>query len=226
MNTQKGVIILELLIALVISAVVSIAVVTFYSGLIGSNSELYARQQLSEQLKKTVEIFEKHLVRAGYWSGSAAQVASGSYSNPFTGASVDISTNVANDCILFAYDYSQSGVTVPSIGTTPYDEHFGFRLMTDSSSGNGVVQMRPLSLATYQCNDSYALWSNLTNPNNVNVTNLSFVIETRTSPTIDYGQVSIRIVDISVTGQHSSNSNITETISSKVRVKNDKFTAI
>lgn len=206
MLKQAAVTLVELLIALTLGVVVVAAGMAVFVASInhGRNSVEYGH--LDTQLQLVMEAIARDVRRAGYW-GSAGS----SQTNPFTQAATDITVNASGNCVLMAYDNNGDG-TLPAVNSGSDDERYGFRLM------NGAIQFRPVT-GTFSCSAAAANWTNLTDPNVVNVTTFTVVKNTSTE-----GTVELRTITVSITGQLVSNTAITKTLTQTIKVHNDKYT--
>lgn len=172
--------------------------------------------RLNQQLQSTLDLMSDEIKRAGYSATASNDVGLDQNTNPFMTATTDISVNAANNCILFTYDHSGDGA-LPSISSSYDDERYGFRLT------NQAVQGRPPG-ASFSCAASASAWENLTDTNYVTISNLTFTL-TQNTVTTGPGTrgITMRSVDITITGALVSNPSITKTLTQHVRVRNDKF---
>ena len=118
-------------------------------------------------------------------------------------------------CILYSYDATPNGIldTTPNPGKIP-DERFGFRL------NGGAVEMRQ---AGADCRAGG--WQDISDPKSITITRLEFnsgnskftVINTNA------GQLITRQIDIVLQGQLKNDARVQRTITSGLRVRNDRF---
>jgi type IV pilus assembly protein PilW len=204
----------EMLVALAINAVVFIVLIYVFAANIGYYKKSINTNRLNQQLQAAMAIMANDIRRAGYWGNAGGDVGNDQNNNPFMTPTTDISVNGSNNCILFTYDHNSDGA-LAAISSAVDDEHYGFQL-----SGQ-AIQARPPG-ATFACGSSN--WENLTDPTVVLITNLTFTL-TPTTVTTGPGSRGIvsRSVDISVTGQLTSDSTVTRTLNQHIRIRNDKF---
>jgi len=211
----SGFTLVELLIALALNAILFAALLAMFTSNLYHYTKTVNINRLNQQLQQTLELMSDDIRRAGYWANAANDVGTGANNNPFMATAVDITVTGGN-CILFAYDHASNG-TLPAISTTIDDDRYGYRL-----SGT-AVQERPPG-ATFACTAAANNWENITDPNVVKITALSFTLNTSTVTTGPGAQgITLRSVDISLTGQLVSDATITKTITQHVRIRNDKF---
>lgn len=214
---QLGFTLVEMMVAIVINLVLFSGLIAFFV----NNLEHYRKEmdinRLYEQLQLAMQLMTSDIRRAGYWSNVSNDVGLNQNNNPFvvTGTS-DVTVNNSNNCILFTYDHNNTG-SLPSISSASDDDRYGYRLL------NGVLQTRPPG-ASFSCTASSSSWENMTDPNVITITNLTFTLNTTTVTTGPGAQgISLRSVDITLTGELTNNTSVTKTVSQHVRIRNDKF---
>lgn len=214
---NKGFTLVELMITLVVAAVLLIGLVDIYLSSMSSAQKAIAAANLEETLQNTLTVMTNDIQRTGYWGNAENNTATGTNNNPFMTA--DITINGSGNCILINYDRNGDG-TLPSIGTGNDDERYGFRLQ------NNAVQSRP-SGASFSCTAAANNWENITDPNVLQITQLSFVNNEKTVDIDGSGastsSMKIRTITITITGQLASDSTVSKTLTMAVRVQNDKF---
>lgn len=204
-KTTKGFTLIELMIAILIGALVIGATITIYVTTIRGSSNTLKLTRLNQDLGVAMLIMTNDIRRAGYWGG--AIVGANLTLNPFSDVAVrdigDVTIGdptvapVTGDCITYAYDanaYNDPAYDPDVDSVTPdADEYFGFRL------NNGAVQIKTSGTTSTdaQCDDG--VWVNLTDPDEINVTELAFTLSADNSATNSSGntviarQVSVRI---------------------------------
>jgi prepilin peptidase dependent protein B len=216
---QNGYSLIELMIGLAAGVFVMGASLTAYVAMLKANRETLQMTRLEHEMRTSMSIMVNDLRRARYWGQAMNDVDTGTITNPFVAAGADLS--VAANCVLFSYDLNSDG-TLPALNTAPNDERFGFRL------SNSTLQMRPNAHTSFSCADANNAWENLTNPNVVNVTGLTF---TGTDDVIDADgagpdtiTVTISTVTISITAQLASDPTVQRTLTEIIRIRNNKIT--
>jgi len=214
-KNQFGFSIAELLVALVINLILLSALIGVFSTNTSHYTKVTKSDMLNQQLETALQLMENDIRRAGYWGNASNDIGSGQNTNPFMSAATDVT--VVGNCILFAYDYDNNG-SLPSVSSSSDDERYGYRL------NSNTIQTRPPG-APFDCSASSNSWENVTDPNIVKITTLTFNLVTKTVPA---GQASntivTRSVDIQITGQLVTDATVTKTLNQHVRIRNDKFT--
>lgn len=214
-SNELGFTFVELLIALVLNVILLAALIGVFSSNISNYNKASSSSMLNQQLENALQLMTADIRRAGFWSNASNDINTGQNNNPFMTSTTDVSVP-SSTCILFTYDAQKTG-TLPNISSSYDDDRYGFRL------NNQTLQARPPG-ATFACNATASNWENVIDPNFVQITALTFALNTTTVPV---GQTSnmivVRSVDITMTGQLVSNSSITKTLTQHVRIRNDKF---
>lgn len=214
---QLGFTLVEIMVAVVINLILFAGLLTFFV----NNLEHYRKEmninRLYDQLHLAMQLMANDIRRAGYWANVSNDIGTNQNNNPFmvTGTS-DVIVNNTNNCILFSYDHDNNG-SLASVSSASDDERYGYRL------NNGVLQARPPG-AAYSCTASSTNWENMTDPNVITITNLTFTLNSTTITTGPGSQgIIIRSVDITLTGRLTRDNSVTKTVSQHVRIRNDKF---
>jgi type II secretory pathway component PulJ len=208
----------ELTIALVINALVFTSLLAIFIANINHYTQTINTNRLNQQLEATVELMATDIRRAGYWANANTNIGTDTNTNPFMSTSngTDVSIGPGNTCILLTYDHNNTGV-LPAISAASDDDRYGYRL-----NGN-TIQSRPWG-APFSCTASATSWENVTDSTIVNITALTFTLNSQTVTTgPGSAGLLMRSVDISITGQLVSNPAITKTVTQHVRIRNDKF---
>ncbi len=206
---------IEMLIALTINIVILAALLSIFSSNLRNYTQMNNNDQLNQQLEIAMGIMVSDIRRAGYWSAAKNDINTNQNNNPFMAAATDLTVTGGN-CILFTYDHNNTG-TLPSISTTSDDDRYGFRLT------GGALQTRPPG-NNFSCASSATTWENITDPNVVTITNLSFTLGTVSIPVGQaHPSLALRTITISITGTLVDNTTITKTVTQTVRIRNDKF---
>jgi prepilin peptidase dependent protein B len=206
----------ELMVALAINAILFAALTTIFLSNLDHYHRLINLYRLDQDLQVAMNLMSRDIRRAGYWANADNDVNATLNNNPFMTNSTDLTTGLSGACILFTYDYDGSG-TVASISSSVDDEHYGYRL-------NGTnLQGRPPG-AAYDCAAASTAWEDITDPGLIEITALSFTINTSTV-TVGPGTkgIAIRSVDINMTGRLKNDHSVTKTLTNTVKVRNDKF---
>lgn len=215
-KTMAGFTFTELMVALTLNALLLAGLASVFLANLNHYNKSLNINRLNHQLQSALDIMTNDIRRAGYWTNAHTDIGAHTNSNPYMVTGTDIAINIANNCILFTYDHDGDG-SLAGVSSAVDDERYGFRLVSQT------LQARPPG-AAFDCTAASTAWENMTDPHFVQITNLSFTLNTSTITT-GPGTKGIRIrnVDISITGQLTSDTSITKTLTQQVRIRNDKF---
>lgn len=146
---QLGFSLIEMMISITLGLLVLAATATIFSSELGTHSAVSKHAQLHQDTRAAMEFMARDLRRNGYFSGDVNAAV-----NPFAS---EWSVSTDGSCVTYAYDVMKDG-------TLNTDDKFGFRLW------NGALSVRRKAA---QCTAN-ANWENITDPNTVTVTRLSF----------------------------------------------------
>ena len=231
-RTQRGVTLVELMIASVIALIALAALLTAYSATAAHSAQYLNKAHLHQQLHSLMHTMVRDIRRTGYWNFDPN--LSSATDNPFQDSvnrlRVESYPGQAPDsCILFAYDLDRDGM----VGIGRCDAHtcapqtdsdnveqFGFRLR------DGLVQAR-YGGDTLRCDSGH--WQAVTDPG-IQVTRLSFTQHTVCTnlddPEADCEPHAVRmlgrLVEIRLSGHHGARADSPLTLSAWVRVRNDQ----
>lgn len=230
----KGFTLIELMIAILIGVLIVGATLTIYVTTIKGSSNTLKLTRLNQDIGVTLQIMTNDIRRAGYWGG--AVVGANLTLNPFSDVQVrdvgdialgDLSLGpLTGNCITYSYDanaYDDVSYD-PAVDSVAPDanEYFGFRL------NNGAVQIKTSGTTSLnpQCNDG--VWVNLTDPDEINVSQLEFTLSAENTATNSTGnvvtarQVSIRI-EAEIVSDPSINSRLDDEngINDVVKIRNN-----
>ncbi len=198
-NKQKGLTLIEMLIAMTLGLFVTAVIITVFSTNVRSNVENMKMIRLNQELRGAMTFMADELKRAGYSD-------EGSNTNFMS----SLSTRKASDtCFLYSYDNDSDGIQ-------DADEHFGFRLDTD--------QIKWASDADNNC----TFGESITDSNMAEITSLYFDVSGSVNTAgedafIGTDGVSVYDVTITIRGTtdlpHSSNP--IRRIKETIRIRND-----
>ncbi len=166
---QTGVTLIEAMISLALSLIVTSAMVVLMANSMGTSTRIIHMSQLSDELRNAMSMMTRDVRRANYSANSIF-----CYGNPacgFAGGDAeqagDIQVSGDNSCFTFNLDRNFNGVTID-------DEAAGFRRVTNG--GIGVIEMWTGG-ASPDCADAPGAdgWIELTDPNTINV--MDFVVD-------------------------------------------------
>jgi type IV pilus assembly protein PilW len=172
-SRQAGVTIIELLVGMAVGALVVGGAITMYAATVRSSSETLRSSKLNQEIGALMSVIVNDVRRAGFWEGaSGGDYHLNPFAQPGTTALAVFDTMAGSDqgalgqgsCLVYAYDATYLPGNTP--GVVDATDIFGFRL------NGSVVQMRQTGGTANSCTDG--TWANVTDPNLVAVTGLSF----------------------------------------------------
>lgn len=216
-NMEKGAMLIELLVGLFVGVFILAGVLALFLALSKSSNDSIESIRLEHELRSTMSLMANDIRRSGYFALASSSFAGGTNNNPYMQADTDLQLPVAG-CILLSYDQDSDGV-LPDLNTAGGDERFGFRL------NNQTIQTRSTADTSFSC--TAGQWENITNPNYIQITGLTFTLNPSTvfvnSIDTSTGSVILRNISINLTGRLVKDNNISKTLSAIIRVRNDKF---
>lgn len=153
---QRGVSLMELMIAMAISLVVSLAMVSLMANTLGTGTKTIQMTRLTEEMRTAMQLVTRDLRRANYhWN--VADCYANINCNPDT-TRIKAIAPVGGSCFRFWYD--RAGDSDLDVGT----------FQRVARSGVGVIQMTVDDGATSACGTDWGAALDITNPNIVSVT--------------------------------------------------------
>lgn len=240
---QQGLTLIELLVGLLVALVVLGAAAAAFLGSAGAQSDNLNLARLNQDMRSMMDIMSRDIRRAGFVTSDPTANTADLLNNPFFSADKDI--HVLDDGSCITYSYNADNDSPPNVDN---NEHFGFRVNDD-----GVLQMRSSGTSNTSCsNGSWEsitepdiLITNLTftlTESELNATSMATDSDTDTfmdgddnengfcdtgesCNTCQSGQAClyVRTVTISLSGELKEDSSLAQTITQRVRIRNDKF---
>lgn len=202
---QRGVSLVEILIGLSISMIIAVAVLGIFTNAIDGSQRILGTGKLERDLNAIMDSIVADVQRTGYWSN-----ATSSSTNPFYASGTDITTNVAANCITFAYDRSQTGAVSDS-------NKFGYRL------GTSAIQFRPTG-STFACSAAASNWVDFTDPNTIVITAFTTSLNTiAVNPSSGTDTTSYRTLTLTISAYLKNASTTTKTITRTIKLYNNKY---
>ncbi len=238
MKKQTGFTLIEIMIALVLGLIVLSATIGVYITTVKGSTDTINSARLNHDLESVMSLMVNDLRRSGYWGG--ARTGADSSTNPFTIGAANIQTPSAS-CILYTYDGGSGvtgGVNHDSNGLVDADEYYGFQLT------GGAITMRTTGTTTANCADGN--WETMTidsGGQSLNITALTFTtaykclnvststpysttcaaVATAGNLVIEQKASESRQFNIVLTGQLVNDTTVTKTLTSTVKVRNDRI---
>lgn len=230
---QRGITLIELMIATTIALFALSVVLTVYSTTARHSALHLQRAHLHQQLHATLHLITGDVRRSGYWQFDPRAQSPGD--NPFQNAVNDLRLAAhpgesADSCILLAYDMDRDGlvgvgqckgVSCAQGEDDDNVEQFGFRLR------GGAIQSR-YGGAAFSCNSGY--WQAVTDPE-IEITRLRFTGHTECSNLAQQEQACSdtaprllrRAVELQVSGRQRRHPDVRLDVSTWVRLRNDRL---
>ncbi|NVK39749.1 MAG: prepilin-type N-terminal cleavage/methylation domain-containing protein [Oceanospirillaceae bacterium] len=220
LNRQRGVSLVELMIAMVLGLLVSAIVIGMFSSTVGSTRQAITTIRLNQELRTVMDLMVRDLRRSGFWNSGGAAASNPYASITDAGAPVAVYAaagagnylnsavaGASGQCVILGYDSDSAGASVAT-------RLIGYRLDTNDEAVEGL--WTDTFVAPAHCN--MGSWSNLTDEQTVRVTNLSFTPDP--SPA-SFAVATVRNLTITLEAESRSDSRIKTRITDQVRVRND-----
>lgn len=199
-HLRSGFTLIEVLISLALGSLLLAMVISLYVINVGASNKAFTHSRLRTDLQALVGVMEGDIRRAGS-GGSDFMV--GTAKNKLID-SVSVSSQI---CIVYSYNYNNAVAAITS-------HIMGFRY---SSSAHSLQFGRGLDVEAANCYNSGS-WVNLTDPNFLKVTELSFVESIASN-----AQSTMRSVEIKVTAELITNSDYSHQVITQVQVRNPEL---
>jgi len=209
---------MELMVALALSAVVTLSMVTLMGNSMNTATRIIKMSQLSDELRNAMSMVSRDIRRANYSANSLY-----CYSNSDCGvdgwANQTAATIEAN-CVIFHLDRDQDGDA-----TT--DDAGGFRRQTIAIDGEtrGYIEMW-VGDESPACDDPPGGdWSPVSDPDLADVTTFGFTLNDITASVVDGNGATVtqhtREIAIIIAGELAADRTITRSIEDSIKVRND-----
>lgn len=198
---QKGIGLVEMMIALVLGMIVIGASMGVYIGTFGANSSQMKYSRLNNELRMVITQVTRDLRRAGYNNWTQAELVAGNFL-----ASPQAAPGVTATTAQIRYDENANGAA-------DANEDYGYQYV--DTNGDGAAD-------TIQARIGAGGWTNLTDPAVVRIT--SFAI-TNNSPTAinpagAAAAVTVPVYTVQIDGRLVSDATVQRSIRETVRVRN------
>lgn len=217
-HRQAGFTLMEGVVSMSISLVVTSAMVALMANSLGTTSRIVNMTKLSDDLRNTMQLMTRDVRRTSY--NANALLCYGN-ENCFTDGSVtlpgDIAINNANDCFTFLMDRDHDGDSTEN-------DAGGFRRSEDG--GVGVIEMWTGGNVP-DCTADDASWVQVTNPDSMDITafnvddNLSFTAEIFDDGAGTVISQKVRKLRLNIEAELVADDNVTREIEDVISVRND-----
>ena len=194
-----GFTLIELLISMLLGSLLLVMMIGLYANNVSASANALKFSRLRTDLQSIAALIENDIRRAGF--GGSEFMVGGDQNKVF-----DTINSEMQKCIIYSYNYGAADTSTSS--------HFmGFRYSTTKQS---IQFGRKVDLEAVNC-FSGGYWVNLTDPNFLKITSLSFV-----ESTVVIGQATKRSVDITIEGELIANSDYKYKIKTRVQARNSE----
>ena len=206
-ENQKGLTLIEMMIAMVIGLLIVGTVITMFITNVRSNSDNVSMIRLNQELRGVMTFISDDLKRAGYSDDAEVDT----FINEF---------NISANCIRYSYDDPSNGTLN---GVRDASERFGFRAVDtadDADSNIDTIQWgRTNTDPMTNCNNG--VWNPITEYDLAEITSFTVTDSSVSTPS---ATVTIPQLTISITGQTtlSGGTIASRTISEVIRLRNDQ----
>jgi len=196
-HLKSGFTLVELMIALSLGSLLLLMVIGLYVSNVTNGDKALKISKLRTDLQAIIGLIENDIRRAGF-GGKDFMVGASQQKI------VDSINTETKKCIVYAYNYDQA--------SSATDSHFmGFRYSTTSKSIQFGQKVNPQAS---ECFDS-GYWVNLTDPDFVEILDLSFIESIATDT-----KATFRSVEIKITAQLKANIDYQHKIITKIQARN------
>lgn len=214
---QAGASLMEVLVAMSISLVVTAAMIALMSNSLGTTTRIVKMTKLSDDLRVAMQMMSRDVRRSNY-NGDSMFCYANEDCTALTGGTIEFD-NPAPECLTYAIDRDGDGLDNDAGG--------GFRWAQDASTGNGVIEMwvSDSDKAPDACADG-ANWVQITDPENIEI--FGFVVDDELS----YSQVikddgverieqQVRKIRMNISGRLVIDDSIVRRMADTISVRND-----
>lgn len=219
---QSGVTLIELMIAMSISLVVSLAMVTLMANTLGTSTRTIGMAKLSAELRAAMQIMSRDVRRANYHANFAKCFGNLDCRVTLDDNDGDASAYIKSitvqngNCFFYWFDRDSDG------DITDDDDVGAFRRAV--VDGVGVIQMTTTRNTAPSCTAGN-YWSAITDPKLIDVTafQVNNALSYTDTITGDNATQTIDKINMSITAELIVDASITRTIRNLIRVRNDIF---
>ena len=220
MHKQQGMSLMEVLVAMSISLVVTASMIVLMSNTLGSTARIVKMTKLSDDMRTAMQMMSYDVRRSSYNANSMY-----CYANEDCGSDVgitlaaDITINDSNDCFTFLTDRDHDGDSTENAAG-------GFRRVI--SSGVGVIEMWTGDQSP-DCNSAAGTngWVQITNPENMDIfafsvdDNLGYALQIHNDVFGNTLSQRLRKIHMNMQGRLVVDNTIVRQIEDVIAVRND-----
>jgi prepilin peptidase dependent protein B len=217
LNAQRGLSLIELMIGLAIGLFITVIGGTLLASHVRENRSLLLEARLMQDLRTAADVITRDLRRAGHWGGATSGVWSvgttGVITNPYAAVAPD---NAASDAVSFRYSRDTT-----ENNAVDSNEQFGFRLR------NGTIEMllggsgwQALTDAGTLTVSAFSVTPSVERIDLQGSCSKACPADSTTCPP----QQEVRSLALQISGRSATDANVTRSVRSQVRLRNDSIT--
>ncbi|NND45459.1 MAG: prepilin-type N-terminal cleavage/methylation domain-containing protein [Xanthomonadales bacterium] len=217
---QRGMSLMEMLIAMSISLVVSLAMVGLMANTLGTGTETIGSARLTSEIRAALQIMTRDLRRANYHANYIKCFGNLDCRDILNNGDGNVEnyikpiTVTGGSCFFYWFDRDSDG------DGTDDDPVGAFRRVV--VGGVGVIQMTTTRENAPSCN-SGNYWTAITDPDVINVTNFFVSNALSYTDTVDGATQTVDKIALVITAQLTGNAAVQRTVQDVIRVRNDIF---
>jgi prepilin-type N-terminal cleavage/methylation domain-containing protein len=216
-HKQNGVTLIEILIGLALSLIVTSSMVALMGNSMGTSTRIIQMTQLSDELRNAMSMVSRDVRRANYSAHAIYCYANSDCGVDGTTTVSDL--NIVGNCLTFNIDRDQDNYASAAPG--------GFRL-ADDGNGNGYLEMW-VGDGSVDCTSTFGVnnddWFQLTDPDFVDITTFNIVPLQIDDSIIEEGGGTLNqrsnTVQLEIIGVLRLDNTISRRIVDRIRVRND-----
>ena len=219
-HRQAGATLMEVMIAMSISLVVTAAMIAMMSNSLGTTARIIKMTKLSDDMRVAMQLMTRDVRRSSYNANSMLCYANEDCGTDSSGLTIagDVTINDAGTCFTFLTDRDHDGDSTEN-------DAGGFRHVVDD--GVGIIEMWTGD-ATPDCSDEAgaANWVEITNPDNMDI--FAFTVDSNESYErliLDNGpdklMQRVRKIRMTMQGRLVMDNNIQRQVVDVINVRND-----
>lgn len=194
-KTQKGITLIELMIAILIGLIVLSATIGIFITSLKSNSDTLKMVRLNQELQAVMTLMTRDIRRSGYWGITTPGTVNAYAFNKNNDVGV-------NTCIVTKYD-------IDGDGAAGGNDYIGYKWNTNQ------IEMKVAS-ASFSCASPGSGWQALTDPLVVLINQPILNIKSYSAASTE-----LNVLTLELTGSLAEDSAVTRTLKETIRLRND-----
>lgn len=217
---QRGLSLMEMLIAMSISLVVSLAMVGLMANTLSTGTETIGSARLTSEIRAAMQIMTRDLRRANYHANYIKCFGNVNCRTTLDNGDGDTSAYLTSvsvpsaNCFFYFFDRDSDG------DATADDPVGAFRRVV--VNGVGIIQMTTTRNLAPSCTTGN-YWTAITDPDVINVTNFFVSNALSYTDNVDGATQTVDKIALVITAQLTSNAAVQRTVQDVIRVRNDVY---